>query len=373
MPGWSRRVGENRRSGRSKARRCGGCVVGLGTAAGAFLALGMTPLAAAPSAHADIEDLIIQPIVDAIAHAAASLAEPSLSTALGPSLDFGSLMAPALAADVGAAGATVPLQINDVTQPVIDLSVNGGPTMPVLVDTGSDGLVIPLQDMGLQTLSFPIGAGIGAYSGGLDYFYLTFDMPVNFGDGIVTAPTPVDVAVFEFPETLQAFFAPGGAVGDLGIGPDSVGPGPSIVTAALPGDLNEGVLINESQHVLEFGPNPDAAGVTVDGAPISTLDVSVNNGPLQPVSVDIDSGGVYGTIPASVLNDGQTSGMVPAGTLISVYTTNGQLLYSYTTNATDGPTVTSGDTMNTGYIPFQQNPVYISYSPSGVGTVTFDH
>lgn len=25
-----------------------------------------------------------------------------------------------------------------------------------------------------------------------------------------------------------------------------------------------------------------------------------------------------------------------------------------------------------GYVPFQQQPVYIGYGPSGVGTVTFD-
>jgi hypothetical protein len=29
--------------------------------------------------------------------------------------------------------------------------------------------------------------------------------------------------------------------------------------------------------------------------------------------------------------------------------------------------------MNTGYMPFALGPVYISYSPSGVGTTTFDY
>ena len=36
----------------------------------------------------------------------------------------------------------VALRMVAVTEPVIDISVNGGPTVPVLVDTGSTGLVI---------------------------------------------------------------------------------------------------------------------------------------------------------------------------------------------------------------------------------------
>lgn len=38
--------------------------------------------------------------------------------------------------------------------------------------------------------------------------------------------------------------------------------------------------------------------------------------------------------------------------------------------ATDSPYVT-GSVMETGYVPFQQQPVYIGYGPSGVGTMTF--
>jgi hypothetical protein len=47
------------------------------------------------------------------------------------------------------------------------------------------------------------------------------------------------------------------------------------------------------------------------------------------------------------------------------------LLYSYTTTATNSPYVT-GSVMETGYVPFQQQPVYIGYGPSGVGTMTID-
>ncbi|MGH3968026.1 MAG: hypothetical protein ACRDTV_07915, partial [Mycobacterium sp.] len=49
-------------------------VVGVGTAAGAFLAFGMTP---APTAHADLFDLIIDPVVDSVG-AASTAAVPDL-------------------------------------------------------------------------------------------------------------------------------------------------------------------------------------------------------------------------------------------------------------------------------------------------------
>ena len=61
------------------------------------------------------------------------------------------------------------------------------------------------------------------------------------------------------------------------------------------------------------------------------------------------------------------------GSAVQVLTNN--LLYEYTVHNLNGvfnsPTVTSGDTMNTGNIPFAQQPIYISYSPSGVGTTLF--
>src|SRR5262249_35877019 len=147
---------------------------------------------------------------------------------------------------------------------------------------------------------------------------------VNFGNGIVTAPTSVDVVLWTFPESFAAYFRPAGVDGVLGVGPNSGGPGPSIVTAALPGDLSDGVLINESQGVLEFGPNPLPTGASVSGAPYADLEVQVGNGPLEPVRAAIDSGGVYGTIPSSVIGNSRRSGTLPPGKTISVYTADGQ-------------------------------------------------
>jgi PE family len=273
---------------------------------------------------------------------------------------------------------TVPLQM-DGTTPLVNLSVNGGPSVPLLVDTGSTGLVIPLRDIGLQHLGLPTGWGIGAYASGAEYLYVSFDTTVNFGNGIVTAPTNVYVTILGFPLPFGQAYASVGAVGIMGIGPNAGGPGPSssIVTTALPGELSQGALINEPQGYLEFGPNPLPPGPSVVGAPVPSpyLIVQVSS---SPSSYDvpgayIDSGGVYGTIPASILGTGQVSGTVPAGTTISVYNSSNQLLYSYMTTATNSPVVTTTGGMNTGYMPFALGPVYISYSPSGVGTTIFDY
>ena len=54
---------KNRRSAKAKARRA---ALGLGGSAGAFLAFGLGPMAAAPPAHADGLDVIIDPIINSI-------------------------------------------------------------------------------------------------------------------------------------------------------------------------------------------------------------------------------------------------------------------------------------------------------------------
>jgi PE family len=270
----------------------------------------------------------------------------------------------------GVVSGTAPLQIADATEAVTYLSVNGGPGVPVLVDTGSTGLVIPLKDVGglpgLFKLGLPVGLGTGAYSGGITYFYLKFDATLNFGNGIVSAPTPVDVVVLSFPGSFSNFVSPDGATGILGVGVNANGPNTISPLTALPGTLNQGVLINEPKNYLQFGPDPLSGGTSTLGAPISSVLVSVNGG--TPVSVPqtyIDSGGVYGALPSSLVGSS-----VPPGTTISVYNSSDQLLYKYTTDATNAPSVSTDSTMNTGFEPFSQFPVYVSYSPTGQGTTT---
>lgn len=261
----------------------------------------------------------------------------------------------------------VSMQVFQGTEPVVDVSVGGGPSVPLLVDTGSTGLVIPLRDIGLFHLGLPTGFGTGAFTGGVTYAYITFDTTVNFGNGIVSS-TPVDVVLFGLPTSFASFANGNGAAGILGVGVNAGGPGPSSPVTGLPGNLNQGVLINEPQGYLQFGPNPLPPVNSVTGAPVGDLKVSVNSGPQVPVNgTFIDSGGVDGTIPSSV------AGSLPPGTLIKVYNSGGTELYQYTTTATNTPTVVSGNSMNTGFEPFSLGPVYISNSPSGTGTTVFDY
>jgi hypothetical protein len=50
-----------------------------------------------------------------------------------------------------------PLQVNQSGSPVVDISVGGGPTVPVTLDTGSTGVIVPIQDVNLQSLGAPTG------------------------------------------------------------------------------------------------------------------------------------------------------------------------------------------------------------------------
>lgn len=293
----------------------------------------------------------------------------------------------------GGDGRTVPLEIIHVTEPTVHANVNGGPTSTILVDTGSAGLVVSPEDvggiLGVLHMGLPTGLSISGYSGGLYYIFATYTTTVDFGNGIVTAPTAVNVVLLSIPTSpfaistyfsalladptttpFEAYFGAVGVDGVLGVGPNAVGPGPSIPTMALPGDLNQGVLIDAPAGELVFGPNPlPAPNVEVVGSPITTLYVKIDGGTPIPVPSIIDSGGVTGTIPSYVIG----SGTLPVNTNIEVYTSpGGDRLYAFNTNDYR-PTVISSGLMNTGFLPFRFQPVYIDYSPSGIGTTVFDH
>lgn len=294
----------------------------------------------------------------------------------------------------GAAGAgspisaTVPLYTAG-NFPVVNVSVNGGPSVPMLLDTGSSGLVIPFWDIGFQHLGLPTGFDVIRYGNGVNILYAQFNTTVDFGGGAVTAPTSVEVGLLPFPTSVPGLalivagqaFGPGTA-GILGIGPNigavAVGGHGSVVTTALPGQLGQGELINQPGGYLQFGANPLPPVATVTGVPITTLDVQIGGynpgGPYWSVTSVFDSGGNHGSIPGVILGTGQSSGRVPEGTIISISTDDNQTpLYSYTTTATNSPIVTGDVAMNTGFTPFMLGPVYIGNSPSGVGTIAFDY
>ncbi|MDT5220855.1 MAG: hypothetical protein QOF15_2960, partial [Mycobacterium sp.] len=152
---------------------------------------------------------------------------------------------------VGMGGNKIPMPTIAGTEPVVNLSVNGGGNAPILVDTGSKGLVVQMNQvggpLGLLKMGLPSGINISGYSGGLEYLYATYPTTVDFGNGIVTPPTAVNVVLLSLPTTpfaissyfteflknpfttpFDAYFASAGVDGVLGLGPNAVGPGPSI-------------------------------------------------------------------------------------------------------------------------------------------------
>lgn len=387
-------------------------LVGAVSAVGAFLAVGT----ATPAANADWDDLF-QPIFDAF-----TVVDPGIAADTDPgsalaSLDnlldswyqdlvytplqgiapwlFGSDLpgsAVAYGPDTPVADLpssfTVPMDVNLTTQPVIDVSIGGGAQTEVLVDTGAAGLVVPIWNINpFGITGLPTGFNIGQFGGALNYFYVELPTTVTFtgADGdTLTADTTVDAVLFAFPADLNPFgswsiydYLAGTSTGILGIGPNALGPTPDhIPTADLPGTLGNGVLIDQANNQLIFGDNPYEGGTVIQGAPWADLKVQLNDGPLTPVKAVIDSGGVYGTMPTSVLGNvtPTTSGTLPEGTEISVYAKDGTtLLYSYTVGSQAGevrsPTVTSGESMNTGNWLFGQEPVYINYGVPGGQTI----
>ena len=283
--------------------------------------------------------------------------------------------AAAVTPDISSSTATIPLTVLEDTEPAVNVSVDGGSSLPMLVDTGSSGLVIPWEDLGSTTtqqlenlfsLGFPSSFGESGYSGGVDYIYLTYDnVPTDYGNGALDTTGPVDVEIlswptsFTSPPNFETFLADNDVSGILGIGENSAGPTTSPLESygGVLVDVPDGKLIVDSA-------NPGTAFATVSGAPIANLYESINGGTPVAVSDDVDSGGVFGTIPSSL----ESGSSVPSGTTIDVYNQpGGTLLYSYTTDnlgtsGYDGPTPVTGTSIDSGVLPFLQEPIYISYT-----------
>jgi hypothetical protein len=381
-------------------------LVGMGAGAGVFFAAAAMATGSAAPAKADFEDLldpIIQPILTSLTDSltafdpASALDLTSWTDSFLASLNSIDLALPSAAEPAAAAAAAepaavpsyvLPLTLLDTpaTEPAVNASIDGGSSVPVLVDTGSAGLVVPWQDLGsdsefqdLLNLGFPSSFGESGYSGGVDYLYLTYnDVPVTYADGLTT-DGPVDVEVYSWdPSNLGSFFSndafqdflSGNAVnGILGIGENSAGPTTS------PFESFGNVTVDVPGKDLIVGGDP-VSGTQLVGAPISADYISIDGGALQAVSNDVDSGGVTGTIPSSLLTSSEynsTTDLVNPGTTIAVYADKAGTdeLYSYTVNATNAPIVVSGSTMDSGIEPFLLGPISMEYTPAGTGTTFF--
>ncbi len=354
------------------------------------------------NAQTFVADTVGVPLIHNIAQAnlQSQLLWPALSQA---SLTTAELLIPTLGwfgADIAEAEATVaaakqngkvyaqvPIRIKLGTQPIVNTKINGGRNAELLLDTGASGLVTTRDKVGSGSLGEKTGEGQSCFSGGLCYHYETYNTTVDLGDGAVgVAPVnivtdiPGDPVYANSVANFKQFFS-WGADGILGVGANTAGPGPSpIPTAAMPGELSDGLLIHQNVYpfglggYMILGPNLYPTRVSLPGAPDAFVKVSVNGGPKQTAGAIIDSGGVYGTLNRSLFPVAGST--VPAGTKIDVYAMDGTtLLYSYTTQsgAEATPYIESG-LFNTGNAPYAQGPIYLNYgftNPYGIGSTDF--
>jgi hypothetical protein len=377
-------------------------LVGMGASAGVFfaaaaMATGST-VTAAP-ANADFEDLldpIIQPLLTSLTDSigafdpAAALDLTSWTDSFLASLNSIDLALPSVTEPAAAVasssvdtaaltGGTIPLTVLEGTEPAVNASIDGGGSVPLLVDTGSSGLVVPYTDLGdnwftqleaLFQLGSPANYGIAGYSGGVEYVYATYnEVPVDYAGGFTTNG-PVDVELFSWSnnasdpfENFQSFLSSNQVEGILGIGENPAGP------TTTPFESYGGVLVDiPHDQLVVGGANPFPEGPSTSGDPIADVLESVNNGQPLEVTNNIDSGGVFGTIPSGLVSGSS----VPAGTLITVENTAHQVLYSYTTTGnfdvgtgtgvSDAPTIISGTSIDSGVLPFLNHAVYLDYA-----------
>jgi hypothetical protein len=245
--------------------------------------------------------------------------------------------------------------------PIMALSINGGAPVRVLIDTGSYGLVINPQVIGLKDLGPVIGTGSGCYAScTVVYDYDIYNIPIATDGDIESARTPVQVVTLDTWQIVADNSTD--YEGILGVGPKA-GPGESNPLTALPGLLGRGILLEERRGRAILGPNPYAARVTIEGSPNADLMVKVGDNDPRVINTLIDSGGVVGSVPTSLLGGADT---IPPGTLISVYTKDGStLLFSYRTTESNSPNVTTEDRVIMGFPAFAAASIYTDFSGEG--------
>jgi hypothetical protein len=359
------------------SRSVGLPIVRAGTVAVAAMATGL--LVGTAPANADFEDLldpVLQPllthVVDSLSGMDGAFAMDVTSWADHALAHLDSLdVATAASSTASTADAAVlqtgsiPITVAENTEPTIQATVDGAQNT-LLVDTGSGGLVIPWQELGsshfevlreLRAAGDHLEkAGHSGYSGGVQYTYREYDgITVEYGDGqVTTTDTPVDI-VWNSHGSFGSSVQSNDVTGILGIGANTGGPTESPLEAVG----YTGVTVDLPGKELIIGDtNPGTVIDTVHGAPISSLYETVTTAGKTSgltVSDDVDSGGVYGTIPASL--------GAAQGSTITVYSAQGGTeLYSYVVGPGQLPTAISGTSIDSGVLPFFQDPVFIDYA-----------
>ena len=157
-------------------------MLGAGTTAGAFLAFGMTPLATSPAAHADVFDVIIDPIINSILGSVTSL---DALAGIDPSsaLDLGSLTLPA----TDAALASEPLAAAASSADALTAAAPAAD--PTLADMFQTDFWAPLHAADQAWINSPTGE---AFDNAINPYFATGDLlwPIcNGTDGSITDPT----------------------------------------------------------------------------------------------------------------------------------------------------------------------------------------
>ena len=269
----------------------------------------------------------------------------------------------------------VPFVMSRGVNEIARISINNGPRIPVVLDTGSSGTSTTSQYVGQTGLGPSTGMGSSGYGDGPTAVYYNYDKyttKIKLGRGILTGPTTVNVVTEETAQGYNSYQYPDGIVGVVGQAANR-GAGPNNFVT-LPGELKDGALMVQFKYwgVTVLGPNPLPVRVSVPGVPDAYVQVQINDGPKQLAKGVIDSGGVQGLMPIEIM-PGKPGEIVPAGTKISVYNRDGStLLYSYTTTKTNSPSFTESEDFNTGNVPFRLGQIYVDYSQKdGIGTTAF--
>lgn len=305
---------------------------------------------------------------------------------------------------LGSAGATgaaggqpiAPLKykpaVNYSTTPITVL----GKSFEVEFDSGAPGLVIPYTQLDTELLGPPTGQ-----FGKIEYgepvwqkiYYQIYEIPVDFGNGIVTAPIPVGVIYMAEEKDSNDNWNPipplkwpeKDVVADLGVA-SGIADGIASPVRGLPGNLADGILVDLSADNLPsitFGPST-IQGNTVPGWWYATLDYEVispagNSSGIKTITNQaiIDTGGLGGVVPREYLPaDLIDKKKLPLGTVVKVYNPESQkLLYTTTVTQTGDAydTYIQPSFLNTGIAPYRQGPIYLAYTSPNTGTATFDY
>jgi hypothetical protein len=253
---------------------------------------------------------------------------------------------------------------------VVHIRVGGGPSVPVLLDTGSAGLRILPGDVGRSVQ--PTGqTETATFGGGVQLTSRVVQANVSIG-GVAT-PSSTEVSLIQssgcapgFPSCLpgqgtKAIFGSSGVVGILGVamsgGSAAAVPYSPLLqlrapyrngfTLSLPADGPDSLVLGPPQAtadtvtvpMLPATPSVYPDGVAAWQKDVDlcwTVDISRGCG-----ATDLDTGTTETVVIPGAVTGVTGTGVVAQGVAVSAAPSGGQTLWSYTTNNTPGDGLTT--------------------------------